>query len=68
MVNVETYLNPYEGLKHNLNRDFSISNVETYLNPYEGLKLRTANSLVKSAHVETYLNPYEGLKQCSLIP
>ncbi|GEM_PF-3543164 len=36
---VETYLNPYEGLKPSwIQEALGACSVETYLNPYEGLK------------------------------
>ena len=45
-LRVETYLNPYEGLKQpSFLVHFQEFQVETYLNPYEGLKLTPVNTL-----------------------
>jgi len=63
LYHVETYLNPYEGLKPRLEVEHTGQlSVETYLNPYEGLKLITLILYEIIPCVETYLNPYEGLK------
>jgi len=60
---VETYLNPYEGLKPQSWTHCPQSwTVETYLNPYEGLKPKYNYCKGWDDFVETYLNPYEGLK------